>query len=158
MADSPHPEQGFRTGLGVLARTKSYGATRRDAACRRGLTIRARSVPWTSEILKSGLDRAFIVDRSRLHPAAHQYPLTRLLPLTRRRQISPPANSERLSADGRAGMARALDEQRRSDSTFEALGFEDGTGRLVDHEATERHTKRLAARLKFAALWQTASV
>jgi hypothetical protein len=34
MADRPHPEQGFRTCLGVLALAKSYDATRLDAACR----------------------------------------------------------------------------------------------------------------------------
>ena len=66
--------------------------------------------------------------------------------------------SERLSALGLAGMARALDEQRRAGPTFEALGFEDRLGLLVDREAAERDTKRLTARLKFAALRQTASV
>ena len=55
-------------------------------------------------------------------------------------------------------MARALDEQRRAGPTFEALGFEDRLGLLVDREAAERDTKRLTARLKFAALRQTASI
>ena len=66
--------------------------------------------------------------------------------------------SERLTALGLAGMARALDEQRRAGPTFEALGFEERLGLLVDREAAERDTKRLTARLKFAALRQTASV
>lgn len=66
--------------------------------------------------------------------------------------------SERLTALGLAGMARALDEQRRVGSTYEALGFEERLGLLVDREAAERDTKRLTARLKFAALRQTASV
>ena len=66
--------------------------------------------------------------------------------------------SERLTALGLAGMARALDEQRRAGLTFEALGFEERLGLLVDREAAERDTKRLTARLKFAALRQTASV
>jgi len=42
MADRPHPEQGFRTCLGVLALVKTYGPERVDAACQRGVTIRAR--------------------------------------------------------------------------------------------------------------------
>ena len=71
MADRPHPEQGFRTCLGVLALAKSYEATRLDAACRRGLTIRARSVASISSILKNGLDRAFIEDRPEDHPLNH---------------------------------------------------------------------------------------
>ena len=66
--------------------------------------------------------------------------------------------SERLTALGLAGMARARDEQRRGGPTFEALGFEDRLGLLVDREAAERDTKRLTARLKFAALRQTASI
>lgn len=66
--------------------------------------------------------------------------------------------SERLTALGLSGMARALDEQRRAGPTFEALGFEDRLGLLVDREAAERDTKRLTARLKFAALRQAASV
>ena len=66
--------------------------------------------------------------------------------------------SERLTALGLAGMARALDEQRRAGPAYEALGFEERLGLLVDREAAERDTKRLTARLKFAALRQTASV
>ena len=66
--------------------------------------------------------------------------------------------SERPSALGLAGMARGLDEQRRAGPTFEALGFEDRLGLLVDREAAERDTRCLTARLKFAALRQTASV
>ena len=66
--------------------------------------------------------------------------------------------SERLTALGLTGMAKALDEQRRADATFEPLGFEDRLGLLVDREAAERGAKRLTARLKFAALRQAACV
>jgi transposase len=60
MADRPHPEQGFRTCLGVLALIRSYDAARLDAACQRGLSIRARSVASIRSILRTGLDRAFL--------------------------------------------------------------------------------------------------
>jgi len=66
--------------------------------------------------------------------------------------------SERLITLGLNGMAKALDEQRRADATFEPLGFEDRLGLLVDREAAERDGKRLTARLKFAALRQAACV
>lgn len=159
MADRPHPEQGFRTCLGVLALAKCYDATRLDAACRRALTIRARSVASIRSILKSGLDRAFIEDRPEDRPPEpRQYPWAGLLPLRRRRQMLTHLTSERLTALGLAGMARALDEQRRGGPTFEALGFEDQLGLLVDREAAERDAKRLTGRLKFAALRQTACV
>ncbi len=64
MADRPHPEQGFRTCLGVLALARSYDPVRLDAACRRGLSIRARSVASIRSILKTGLDRAFLEEEA----------------------------------------------------------------------------------------------
>ena len=71
MADRPHPEQGFRTCLGVLALAKSYDAVRLDAACQRGLSIRARSVASIKSILQSGLDRAFLEETAEEHPLQH---------------------------------------------------------------------------------------
>ena len=62
MAARPHPEQGFRTCLGILALTRTYGDARVDAACRRGVSIKARSVASIRSILKNGLDRAFLDD------------------------------------------------------------------------------------------------
>jgi transposase len=71
MADRPHPEQGFRTCLGVLALAKSYDAQRLDGACRRGLSIRARSVASIRSILQTGLDRAFLDDAPEERPLQH---------------------------------------------------------------------------------------
>lgn len=71
MADRPHPEQGFRTCLGVLALARSFEANRLDAACRRGLTIRARSVASIKSILQSGLDQAFLDDPVESRPLQH---------------------------------------------------------------------------------------
>jgi DNA replication protein DnaC len=64
---------------------------------------------------------------------------------------------ERLIALGLTGMAKALEEQRRSPD-LDALSFEERVGLLVDREAAERDTKRLTTRLKFAALRQNACV
>jgi DNA replication protein DnaC len=64
---------------------------------------------------------------------------------------------ERLVALGLAGMARAFEDQRRSPD-IAALSFEERLGLMVDREAAERDTKRLATRLKFAALRQNAVV
>jgi transposase len=58
MMARPHPEQGFRASLGVLALVKTYGADRVDAACRRGMQIGARSVASIRSILKNGLDQS----------------------------------------------------------------------------------------------------
>ena len=64
---------------------------------------------------------------------------------------------ERLISIGLAGMAKALEEQRRTPD-LDALSFEERVGLLVDREAAERDTKRLTTRLKFAALRQSACV
>ena len=64
---------------------------------------------------------------------------------------------ERLIALGLTGMAKAFEEQRRSPD-LDALSFEERIGLLVDREAAERDTRRLTARLKFAALRQNACV
>ena len=66
--------------------------------------------------------------------------------------------TDRLEALGFTGMAKALDEQRRANDTFESLSFEERLGLLVDREATERDAKKLATRLRFASLRQAACV
>ena len=71
MADRPHPEQGFRSCLGLLALAKTYGPARLDAACRRGVLIKARSVASIRSILKTGLDRAFLEDVPAPEPLRH---------------------------------------------------------------------------------------
>ena len=47
--------------------------------------------------------------------------------------------SERLTALGLVGMARALDEQRRGGPTFETLGLEGRLGPPLAREAAQRH-------------------
>lgn len=64
--------------------------------------------------------------------------------------------TDRLRELGLAGMARALEEQRRHPDAAE-LGFEDRLAMLVDREALERDSKRLATRLRFAGLRQQAA-
>jgi len=63
-----HPEQGFRTCLGILGLARSYGATRLEAACARGVTIRARSVGSIRSILQNGLERAFLDEEAERQP------------------------------------------------------------------------------------------
>lgn len=71
MEGRPHPEQGFRTCMGVLALAKSYDAERLDAACRRGIAIKARSVSSIRSILKTGLDQAFLEPETDELPLQH---------------------------------------------------------------------------------------
>ena len=63
MHAKPHPEQGFRSCLGILRLAKEYGADRLEAACRRGNDIGARSYGSIASILQHGLDRAYAQDK-----------------------------------------------------------------------------------------------
>jgi transposase len=56
MRDRKHPEQGYRTCLGVIRLADKFGQDRLDAACRRALEINARSYSSVHSILKNGLD------------------------------------------------------------------------------------------------------
>jgi transposase len=58
LAERPHPEQGYRSCLGILRLAKRYGNDRLEAACARGVVARARSYRHVDSILKNGLDRA----------------------------------------------------------------------------------------------------
>jgi len=57
LLDRPHPEQGFRSCLGILRLSKKYGEDRLEVACARALGVRARSYRHVESILKNGLDR-----------------------------------------------------------------------------------------------------
>jgi len=53
----PHPEQGYRSCLGILRLSKRYGAERLEAAATRAVSVGARSYRHVDSILKNGLDR-----------------------------------------------------------------------------------------------------
>jgi len=56
MAHRPHPEQGYRACLGLLALARKYGAARLEAACTRAMAIRAPYLRSVTSILQCGLD------------------------------------------------------------------------------------------------------
>jgi transposase len=53
----PHPEQGFRSCIGILGLAKRYDADRLDAACARALALGTRSYSSVATILKNAQDR-----------------------------------------------------------------------------------------------------
>jgi len=59
MKGKPHPEQGFRSCLGIISLVKSYGPARVEAACRRGNHVGSTTYGSIASILKHGLDKAF---------------------------------------------------------------------------------------------------
>jgi transposase len=56
MASRPHPEQGFRSCLGIVRLAKRYGDARLEAACTRALAVRSYSYRSVESILSNGLD------------------------------------------------------------------------------------------------------
>jgi len=52
-----HPEQGYRSCLGILRLAKRYGEERLEAACARALVAGARSYRHLDTMLRKGLDR-----------------------------------------------------------------------------------------------------
>ena len=57
LASRPHPEQGYRSCLGILRLARREGPERLEAACARALAAGARSYRHVAAILKHGLDR-----------------------------------------------------------------------------------------------------
>lgn len=57
LEERTHPEQGYRSCLGIIRLGKQYGAERLEAASARALAVRARSYRHVASMLKNGLDR-----------------------------------------------------------------------------------------------------
>ena len=62
LASRPHPEQGYRSCLGILRLARRDGPLRLEAACTRALVAGARSYRHVDAILKHGLDRSPLPD------------------------------------------------------------------------------------------------
>ena len=70
----PHPEQGYRSCLGLMRLARAYPAERLEAACRRALDIGAHSYKSVKTILSAGLDQADDGDQQALSlPADHAH-------------------------------------------------------------------------------------
>ena len=57
LESKPHPEQGYRAGLGLLALARKYGDARLEAGCVRALALGAKTRKSVASILAAGLDR-----------------------------------------------------------------------------------------------------
>jgi transposase len=70
-----HPQQGFRSALGIMRLGKSYGADRLEAACARALELGALSYRSLESILRQGLDRTPVTaaEEAPATPAEHEH-------------------------------------------------------------------------------------
>ena len=73
MASKRHPEQGYRSCLGILRLGNEYSAARLEAACRRALALNACSYPSVQSILKNRLD-SLSVDSTPPEPPPLDHP------------------------------------------------------------------------------------
>ena len=73
MAARPHPEQGYRSCLGIIRLADRYGPERVEAACARALAARALSYRSVESILRHGLDSQPLDERppARTHRRHH---------------------------------------------------------------------------------------
>jgi len=67
----PHPEQGFRSALGVMRLGKRYTPQRLEAAAERAMAAGATSYRSVHSILENGLDQAPLVPAAVPEPVAN---------------------------------------------------------------------------------------
>jgi transposase len=67
----PHPEQGYRSALGLLRLSNRFGAARLEKACERAITIRSASYRTVKTMLQKCMEEAPLPDQLQLQdPAA----------------------------------------------------------------------------------------
>ena len=72
MERRPHPEQGFRSCLGIMRLGRHYGQERLEAACKRALLLKAYSYKSVESILKNKLDGRDLPAQRATRPIAHE--------------------------------------------------------------------------------------
>jgi transposase len=71
LSTRPHPEQGFRSCLGIFTLGKKYTPERLEAAATRAIKIRGYSYKSIKSILKTGLDRMPVAETKEVKPVYH---------------------------------------------------------------------------------------
>jgi len=66
-----HPEQGYRTCLGIISLGRKYTPERLEAACKRAVAIQAYSYKSIKSILHNGLDRQPMPEAKEVKPIEH---------------------------------------------------------------------------------------
>lgn len=69
LAKNIHPQQGFRSALGIITLAKRFGKDRVEAACKRALAIGGTSFKSVKSILETGLDKKPLPEPKPISPA-----------------------------------------------------------------------------------------
>lgn len=101
LQDRPHPEQGYRSCLGIMRLGRRYGSQRVEAACRRARALDACSYQSIKSILETNLDRQPIPEQPSSRSAVKQHANVRGAEYYE--QPRPPQEAERDVAGGMCG-------------------------------------------------------
>lgn len=72
LRERPHPEQGYRSCLGILRLHRRYGTERLEHACARAMKAGVRSCRHVESILRNGLDRLELAPPPEPPPITHE--------------------------------------------------------------------------------------
>jgi transposase len=67
-----HPEQGFKSCMGILSLGKRYGNERLEAACQRAIAIKGLNYKSIKATLENNLDRKPLTEQQQLPLVTHQ--------------------------------------------------------------------------------------
>ena len=152
----PHPEQGYRACLGLLALARRYTAAAAGGGLRAGVgDPRAHLRSVASILVRPGPPACAVHRRGRRRHRARQRARARLLPLTdpQPTKENPMLNEhtlDQLRSLRLDGMVRAIEDQATSTAAT-ALAFEERLGLLVEREVAWRDNRRVARLLKAAS-------
>jgi len=157
LAAKRHPEQGYRSCLGILRLAKLYPAERVEAAARRCLRARAHNSQSMDSILKNQLDRLPLPGDPPVQSAVNHENIRGAdyfdtptgddsVRFTRRTMLNQ-QTIEKLYAMRMRGMAEAFTQQQEEPETAQ-LSFEERFALLVDRQWNWRQNRALERRLR----------
>src|SRR6266508_2961644 len=114
LAERRHPEQGYRSCLGILRLGKQYGKERLEAACARAFSVRARSYRHVESILKNNSTASLCRRRRRrrAHPSTTRTSGAATTTTERRSVLTEPT-MEKIRTLGLTAFAAAWTEQQK---------------------------------------------
>lgn len=72
LSSRAHPEQGYRSCLGIFSLAKKYSQERVEAACKRAAAIKAYSYKSVKSILDTGIDQQPLPEEKEVKPIEHE--------------------------------------------------------------------------------------
>lgn len=152
MRERPHPEQGYRSAMGIIALARRYERDRLEAARKRALAINAINYSSVSAILKSGLHRASpATSPSKPRPRTPTSVAAPLSMKERKIVMLTHPTLDQMQALGLAGMAVAYRQLAEQDHAAD-LSRDEWLGLMLDRDAAMRADRRLTNRLAAAKL------